>query len=80
MTNLICKGDFEDYVKQLPYSSNSKFEASNYSCWYDKTGQELEFKVMEATFSPILTAFCDLVNSGPTVPCQNIVLENGKEY
>ena len=78
MTNLICMGDFEYNVQQFPNSQNSKNEASNYSCWYDKSGQDLEMKIMQASYSPILTTFCDLLNMGPTVPCQNVMLEDGK--
>lgn len=79
-TNLICKGDFEYGIPQLPNSQNTREQPSNYSCWFDLTGGVVQFKILAASFLPNLTTICDMVSSVPTVPCQHVVLENGKKY
>lgn len=63
----ICNGDFETYV--IPAGQQATILASNYSCWYERSGIQIEVQKM---FGINTTKVLELAYNFPNVVCQNV--------
>lgn len=71
----ICNPDFEEYGMSYTTSGDFiswRYFASNYSCWYNLIGQQIEIK---SVWSPFSSFTAELAHNVPYILCQNILLE-----
>ena len=70
--NIICNGNFTGYVLNLNYDSEYyRMASSNYSCWYNKIGGQIEIK---NKIYPPMGISIELVTNTAYVLCQKVQL------
>lgn len=76
--NIICNGNFTGFNLTSYFDSeNYQFLPSNYSCWYDQSGDSIEVK---DKLYPPMGLSAELVSTVSYVLCQNVQLEANQTY
>ena len=78
-SNLICRGDFEDYTTTTIGADNTKYDyfPSDQNCWYESQGGNYEVKSRD---SGEYSNTCDMATLFKYTLCQDVTLVPGEHY